>query len=212
MRRPRGLIGAALQYGHIKTKVTLNYAANDDDSWLDDLAVERLEMALEQSEDDWTRLEEDHEHVSGPAAADYRRCTAAAATFLGRTVQAKASVSRLLVQADTDIHHGEGMTCVYSAETAACRKERLLLGLPAADGPDDSLCRSTCGDLAYTDRDIAEHRKRVPVLLKEAHDPMTPRPRRDRAAVQADRIPSLIDQHETSSRSEAVQTNGGQVT
>ncbi|MGW7463778.1 hypothetical protein ACWGJT_03500 [Streptomyces xantholiticus] len=173
--------------------------------------MERLEMALEQSEDGWTRLDEDHEHVSGPAAAEYRRRTAGAAVFLGRTVQAKASVSRLLAQTDTDIHHGEGMTCVYRAETAACRKERLLLGLPAADGPDDSLCRSTCGNLAYTDRDIAEHRTRLPVLLKEAHDPMTPRPRRDRAAAQADRIRSLIEQHETS-RPEAVHTNGGQVT
>lgn len=87
VRRPRGLIAAALQYGHLKTKVTLSYA--DDDSWLDDVAVERLEMVLEQSEDDWTRLEEEHEHVSGPAAAEYRRRTAGAAAFLGRTVRAR---------------------------------------------------------------------------------------------------------------------------
>ncbi|MFJ1596133.1 hypothetical protein [Streptomyces sp. NPDC088261] len=66
--------------------------------------MERLEMVLEQSEDDWTRLEEEHEHVSGPAAAEYRRRTAGAAVFLGRTVRAQASVSRLLAQADTDIH------------------------------------------------------------------------------------------------------------
>ncbi|WP_069774272.1 hypothetical protein [Streptomyces agglomeratus] len=47
------------------------------------------------------------------------------------------------------------MTCVHRAETAVCRKEKLLLGLPADDGPDESLCRSTCANLAYTDRDIA---------------------------------------------------------
>ncbi|MET8517857.1 hypothetical protein [Streptomyces sp. NPDC005077] len=76
VRRPRGLVAAALQYGHLKTKVTLNYAAQGDDSWLDDVAVERLEMVLEQSEDDWTRLDEDNEHVSGPAAAEYRRRSA----------------------------------------------------------------------------------------------------------------------------------------
>ncbi|WP_051707543.1 MULTISPECIES: hypothetical protein [unclassified Streptomyces] len=211
VRRPRGLIAAALQYGHLKTKVTLNYAANDDDSWLDDLAVERLEMVLEQSEDDWTRLEEEHEHVSGPAAAEYRRRTAGAAVFLGRTVRAQASVNRLLAQTDTDIHHGEAMTCVHRAETAACRKENLLLGLPVDDGPDESLCRSTCANLAYTDRDIAQHRTRLPALMAEARDPMTPRPRRDRAAAQANQILAVIEQHETS-RPGAAHTKGGQTT
>ncbi|MFG2550059.1 integrase SAM domain protein [Streptomyces sp. NPDC048581] len=210
VRRPRGLIAAALQYGHLKTKVTLNYAAQGDDSWLDDVAVERLEMFLEQSEDDWTRLEEDDEHVSGPAAAEYRRRTAGTAIFLGRTVRAQASVKRLLEQSDTDIHHGEAMTCVHRAETAACRKEKLLLGLPDDDGPDESLCRSTCANLAYTDRDIAEHRMRLPVLENEARDPMTPRPRRDRAAAQAAQICAVIEQHETS-RPEATHREGAQV-
>ncbi|MFI7235654.1 site-specific integrase [Streptomyces cyaneofuscatus] len=210
VRRPRGLIAAALQYGHLKTKVTLNYAAHGDDSWLDDVAVERLEMVLEQSEDDWTRLDEDNEHVSGPAAAEYRRRTAGAATFLGRTVRAQASVKRLLEQSDTDIHHGEAMTCVHRAETAECRKEKLLLGLPADDGPDESLCHSTCANLAYTDRDIADHRRRLPVLESEARDPMTPRPRRDRAAAQAARVCSVIERHETS-RPEVTRMEGGQV-
>ncbi|MFC8438203.1 site-specific integrase [Streptomyces griseoincarnatus] len=197
VRRPRGLIATALQYGHIKTKVTLNYAANDDDSWLDDLAVERLEMSLEQSEDDWTRLHEEHEHVSGPAAAEYHRRTAGAAVFLGRTVHAQASVNRLLAQTNTDIHHSEAMTCVYRADTALCRKENLLLGLPNHE-PDQSLCHSTCPNLAYTDRDIAEHRIRLLVLEAEAGDPMAPRPLRDRMAAQAQHIRTVIDEHEAS--------------
>ncbi|WP_158101488.1 hypothetical protein [Streptomyces bobili] len=99
MRRPRGLIAAALQYGHLKTKVTLNYVAQGDDSWLDGVAVERLEMVLEQSEDDWTRLDEDNEHVSGPAAAEYRRRSAGAAAFLGRTVVRRRASSDSLSKA-----------------------------------------------------------------------------------------------------------------
>ncbi|MFE9685413.1 hypothetical protein [Streptomyces sp. NPDC006285] len=85
-------------------------------------------------------------------------------------------MSRLLAQTDTDIHHGEAMTCVYRAETAACRKEKLLLGLPADDGPDASLCRSTCVNLAYTDRDIAAHRTPLPVLITEASRRAAPCP------------------------------------
>ncbi|MFE0348869.1 hypothetical protein [Streptomyces griseoluteus] len=65
------------------------------------------------------------------------------------------------------------MTCMQRAETAACRKEKLLLGLPADDGPDQSFCRSTCVNLAYTGRDIAEHRARLPVLMGEARDPIS---------------------------------------
>lgn len=109
-------------------------------------------MLLEQSEDDWTRLEEEQEHVSGTAAAGCRRRTAGAAVFLGRTVRAQA--------------------CVHRAETAACHKERLLLGL-TDDGPDESLCRSSCVNLAYTDRDSAEHHTRLTVLMAKARDPMT---------------------------------------
>ncbi|MFJ1596134.1 hypothetical protein [Streptomyces sp. NPDC088261] len=83
--------------------------------------------------------------------------------------------------------------------------------MPADDGPDGSLCHSTCVNLAYTDLDIAEHRARLPVLMTEALDPMTPRPRRDRAAAQADLILSVIEQHEMS-RPKAVHTKGGQTT
>ncbi|MFI1034458.1 hypothetical protein [Streptomyces sp. NPDC020951] len=115
-----------------------------------------------------------------------------------------------MTQTDTDIHHGEAMTCVHRAETAACRKGKLLLGLPTDDGPDESLCRSTCVNLAYTDRDIAENRTRLTVLMTDARDPMTPRPRRrrDRAAAQADQILAVIEQHETS-RPAAAHTKGG---
>ncbi|WP_086764813.1 hypothetical protein [Streptomyces bobili] len=102
------------------------------------------------------------------------------------------------------------MTCVHRAETAECRKEKLLLGLPADDGPDESLCHTTCANLAYTDRDLAEHRRRLPVLETESRDPMTPRPRRDRAAAQAARICAVIEQHEAS-RPKVTHMEGGRV-
>jgi hypothetical protein len=73
-----------------------------------------------------------------------------------------------------------------------------------------ALCHSNCANLAYTDRDIAEHRRRLPILETEARDPMTPRPRRDRAAAQAARICAVIEQHETS-RPVATHMEGGQV-
>jgi len=41
------------------------------------------------------------------------------------------------------------MTCVWRAETAACRKAKIAQGLPADDVPDETECRTTCQNLAW---------------------------------------------------------------
>jgi hypothetical protein len=78
-------------------------------------------MVLEQNEQD-ARLLESGEHISGPAADEYRHRVRTRARFAGRVVTAGRSVDRLLEQTDPNIHHGEAMTCVWRRETAACRK------------------------------------------------------------------------------------------
>ncbi|WP_242537437.1 integrase SAM domain protein [Streptomyces sp. BRB081] len=195
VRRPRGLIAAALQYSHVSTKVTLRYAGEGDTSWAEDLAVEKLEMVLEQNDDDWTRLQ-DGEHVSGPSAGEYRSRLGGVARFSGRVVRAVRSVERLLDQVDPDIHHGDAMTCVHRAETAECRKEKLALGLAADSGPDESFCRRSCSNLIYTDRDIAQLRGKLSTWDATAHDPLAPQPRRARAAALAAQARSVIEAHE----------------
>jgi hypothetical protein len=79
------------------------------------------------------------------------------------------------------------MTYVWRAETAACRSARLAAGLPGGDAPDESECRSTCTNLAYTDRDIIAQRERARRLAAAAADRLAPAPLRDRAAAQAAR-------------------------
>ncbi|MEU1214043.1 integrase [Streptomyces sp. NPDC005790] len=195
VRRPRGLIAAALQYGHVDTKVTLNYAGAPDTDWLQDIAVEKLELVLEQISDDAQRLAAG-EHVSGPSADEYRRRVADSADFPGRTVISPRSAARLLAGTDPQVHHGEGMTCVWRPETAACRAARLAQGLPEPTGPDESECRSNCTNLAFTDRDIAHRKQTLRDWEAAASDPLAPQPLRDRAAAQAERITSLIHRHE----------------
>ncbi|ABL79468.1 MULTISPECIES: hypothetical protein [unclassified Nocardioides] len=196
VRRPRGLIAAALQYGHVSTTVTLSYSGKADTGWLDDLAVERLEALLEHNQHDHALLARG-EHVSGPAATDYRDRVESAHRFAGRTVNRVRNVERLLAQADPSIHHGDGMTCVYRAETAACRTSRIAHGLPAPDGPLEAECQSGCVNLAYTDRDIARLRERLNVLNAAADDQMTPAPLRDRARAQADQVRAVLTRHQT---------------
>lgn len=195
VRRPRGLIEAALQFGHVSTKVTLSYAGRSDTAWLEDLAIERLEMVLDQVEEDSARLATG-EHVSGPSAQEYRSRLARTARFAGRVVTGVRNVERLLSQADPNIHHGEGMTCVWRAETAACRMAKLEAGLPVDDQPDESDCRSACSNLAYTDRSIDEQRVRAHQWDATAADPLTPRPIRDRAAALAAQAHAIIQWHQ----------------
>jgi hypothetical protein len=58
------------------------------------------------------------------------------------------------------------MTCVWRAETAACRAARLAAGLaaglPGGDAPDESECRSSCANLAHRPRHRRPARARRP--------------------------------------------------
>ena len=104
--------------------------------------------------------------------------------------------TKFMAQADPNIHHGEGMTCVWRAEIAVCRKAKLGLGLPADDTPDESQCRANCQNLAYTDRDIDQIRQRLPLLDDAATDPLAPRPLRDRATAQAVQARQIVQRHD----------------
>lgn len=106
------------------------------------------------------------------------------------------AAERLLAAADPSIHHGEAMTCVWRAETAACRNTRLQQGLPVSDAPESSECQSSCRNLAYTDRDITAARHQLTRLQQAADSPLAPRPLRDRVTGQAARLQAIIDQHE----------------
>jgi hypothetical protein len=164
---------------------------------MDDLAIERLEMVIDQIGDDLARLE-DGEHVSGPSAVQYRARIARASRFSGRAVTGVRNAQRLLTQADPDIHHGEAMTCVWRPETAACRKAKLEQGLPADNAPDASECQTTCTNLAYSDRDIQQIADDLALLDKTTADPLAPRPIRDRAAARAAQRRAIIERHEAS--------------
>jgi integrase len=195
VRRPRGLIAAALQYGHVNTRVTLSYSGTADTGWMEDLAVERLELILEQTDQDWNLLKGD-EHVSGPSAAEYRDRVARTRRFDGRVVRSARNLDRLLASTDPGIHHGRAMTCVWRAETAACRAAKIAEGLPADNAPDESECRTNCPNLAYTDRDIHQVSLETVEMRQRADDPLAPRPIRDRAAARADRLQEIVDRHE----------------
>ncbi|MGH3866773.1 MAG: hypothetical protein ACRDQ4_11665 [Pseudonocardiaceae bacterium] len=65
---------------------------------MDDLAIEKLELVLEQIGQDRALLD-DGEHVSGPSAAEYRVRIERAAGFAGRVVTSVRNAERLLARA-----------------------------------------------------------------------------------------------------------------
>lgn len=195
VRRPRGLIAAALQYGHVSTKVTLGYSGRADTTWQDDLVVERLEMVLEQAGTD-ARLLDEGEHVSGPSAIAYKDRVRRAVRFAGRSVTQARNVERLLASTDPAIYHGDGMTCVWRPDTALCRKARVDQGLGPNGAPEQSECRSSCANLAYTDRDVSQLRDRCRALTAASADQLAPQPLRDRAAAIVEQLQAVIDRHE----------------
>ncbi|OAR27621.1 hypothetical protein A8W25_05230 [Streptomyces sp. ERV7] len=208
VRRPGGLAAAQAQYGHIRAKVTLGYAGDADTSWMEDLALEELEMVSEQVDEDLRALD-DGEHVSGPSAQEYRhRVRKSAAVFTGRVVIHADNAQRLLSSKHPDIHHGRGMTCVWRYETAGCREEREAAGVDV-HGPDEPLCRTACVNLAYTDRDIEDKKRELTRHEAAAADPLSPRPLREREAAKAARARAVIAAHELGRHGSSRQKQAG---
>jgi hypothetical protein len=110
VRRPRGLIAGAIQYGHLHVQITLGYAGTYDSGFPDERAFEDWLHRVERLTDDHQRLVAG-EHVSGPAADTYRhRIHAAHHPFAGRVLtnikHARDVVANPLLQ----IYPGRAMT------------------------------------------------------------------------------------------------------
>ncbi|MFC6088607.1 hypothetical protein [Saccharothrix lopnurensis] len=194
VRRPRGLIAGAIQYGHLHVKITLGYAGTYESGFLDDYAFEDWLLRLEQLEAHEERLVEG-EHVSGPAAETFRhRVHAAHAKFAGRVLTSTRQAHDLLGNPLLQIFPGRGMTCVLDTNKALCQ----LTG-PANSTrrtPDQDDCRPKCQNLAFTDGDIAALQGRADRLREIVSDPLAPSLRTARDRHELDRVEKIIRHHQ----------------
>jgi integrase len=196
-RKPRGLVAAAIQYGHVSVAMTLGYSGSYASGFPDDLAFEQWLAKLETMAEDHERLQQG-EHVSGPAAATYRQRVNAATRFAGRVLRTNREATALLADPDLQIYQGTGMTCVLDPHKAACRIARDERDHRRTPDLDD--CRPHCGNIARTDRDIATLRTHVELLRTVVEDPLTPPIRADRERRELDRLTAIITEHEQGSR------------
>lgn len=148
-------------------------------------------MRAETIHDDHQRLHRD-EHVSGPAADEYRRRAAAGSKFAGLAITTKSQVANALSNPDLQIHYGALLTCVYRPATAACREQA-----DADFGPSWPRCRLSCANIARTDRDITELRQRIRSLATELAIDGLPDPLRQRIQERLAAHEQVVAEHES---------------
>lgn len=192
-RKPRGIIAAAIQYGHVKIQMTVGYAGTYASGFPDDLAFEELLARLDMLADSHEHVTAG-EHVSGPAAGQYRHRVEDAQRFAGHALTTRREARALFSNPDLQIYPGAGMTCVFDPQRAACRIERDETD--ARRTPDLSDCRAHCANIARTDRDIDALREQAAQLAAVANDPLAPAPRTIRYQHELDRLRTLIDEHD----------------
>lgn len=192
-RRPRGLVAAAIQYGHVRINMTLGYSGNYASGFPDDLAFEEWLARLEDLAEAHERLQ-DGDHVSGPAADTYRHRVAASATFAGRILRTTREAHTLLANPDLQIFPGKGMTCVLDPARAACR-----LGTDERSNrrtPDLDDCKPSCVNIARTDRDIEFLRAHANELQDLVDDHLAPPMRHAREQHELTRLQRIIANHQ----------------
>lgn len=192
VRRPRGLIAAAIQYGHARVKMTLGYSGTYASGFPDDLVFEEWLARLEGLSLAHERLQSG-EHVSGPAADAYRERVHDSARFAGRVVRTAREAATMLANPELQIFPGRGMTCVLDPARAACRLGGDERGTRRTPDIDD--CRPSCANIARTDRDIAALRDQAEHLQTLVDDPLAPRIRHAREQHELDRLRRIIAAH-----------------
>ena len=192
VRKPRGLVAAAIQYGHLRVQMTLGYAGSYASGFPDDLAFEEWLARLDALSDAHQKLLEG-EQVSGPAAETYRHRVQAATRFLGRILRTKRHAVTMLGNPDLQIFQGKGMTCVLDPQRAACRLRREEDGTRRTPDLDD--CRPNCVNIARTDRDIEQVLIQIEQLRPIVEDPLAPSYRHAREQHELDRLERVAAAH-----------------
>lgn len=194
-RRPRGLVAGSIQYGHVHTRLIQGYAGDYDSGFPDGYAFEDALARMDEMTTGQQALS-GGEHVSGPAASAYReRVTAAGGQFGGRVLTSSRQARDLLANPLLKIFHGDGMTCVFDPQQAACQ----LRG--TADDPtvtpDIDDCRPRCPNIARTDRDIAVVRAGRDQLVQVVADTLAPPIRHQRDKTELERLESVLRTHDS---------------
>lgn len=192
-RRPRGLVAAAIQYGHVHVQITQGYGGNYASGFPDEMAFEQWLARLDEL-DTADRSLTAGSHVSGPAADAYRdRVAGGSSRFAGRVVRSSKQARHMLANPSLQIYPGKGMTCVFDAASALC--DAASSHDDARTTPDTDDCRSACRNIARTDNDMADIQREAAELRCIVDDLVSPPLRLEREKRRLAYLNKIIDTH-----------------
>lgn len=194
VRQPRGLVAAAIQYGHVHVSITQGYGGSADSGFADEVAFESWLLKIETIADEQTHLDAGMT-VSGPAATEFKRRMADSdRRFAGRVSLTIRQAEKTLQHPSLQVFEGRGMHCVMNVTTAACQVAPK--GKTETMTPDIDDCRPHCQNIARTDSDIEQLRSDAARLEEVAADLLAPSIRTARERAEAQRLRMLIADHE----------------
>ncbi|WP_284750817.1 hypothetical protein [Arthrobacter sp. efr-133-R2A-120] len=190
---PGGEIALGIQYGHVKSVITLGYAGRAESGFPD-----RVELdALLARWDDLAALTDELQsgsRVSGPAAGRFRDALNDFASQYAGQVQTEATLRRLqrsglaLVHDNPDAHN----VCAYVAATALCHPDRDTS--TARTTPDLTNCQRGCPNIALLDSHAEDKARQRDRLIAEIES--LPLPLADRNKQIADQLDREVLRHE----------------
>lgn len=189
VRRPRGLVAAAIQYGHVWVQMTQGYAGSLQSGFADEIAFERWLTRMDDFRVAGEYLDSGG-RLSGPAASAFEsRTRAANQRFAGRTVATLRQAQRLLDDASVQIFAGRGMHCVFDRSKSLCARGQMH--------PNLTKCQEGCQNLVRTDADVDQLREDLRDIKEiRAIDDLAPPVRWARLDAVAEQLQTAIAAHD----------------
>ena len=187
-RRPNGLVALAIQYGHLRTAVSGNYAARSRGGIGDLIDIETARVVADTVAELPDSLGTGG-GVSGPAARRAIKAAATAPRFAGTVITA-TTARRLIANEDAMIYDNPHtlLLCHYKRATALCHRDGVK------DTPSLDHCVPGCGNIIRTDQHAIQLRERATVM--DIRAARVPGPLGDRLRANADKLRGYADTHD----------------
>lgn len=189
--QPRGLVGLAIQYGHLRTAISEGYASRTRDGLQDLLDFETARSVAAHL----SRAHEDMssgDGISGPAAAGFVAALHEQHEQFNGLVTSQRQATSLLRNQRLTVFQNEKtfLWCQFRPETALC----LSRAEDATTTPRLDHCKPSCSNVARTDRQAAQLRAEAARLRRQAG--LMPKPAAERLITHADTLVTRANGHD----------------
>lgn len=194
-RRPGGRIALGIQYGHLRGHSTDGYGSRVASGLRDVFPMEEALAAAEYLEAAATRLD-DGESVTGPAAQRYLDGVRLYHRQFGGRYLTNRQAAALNANPRLRIYDNseQFVTCCYDQSKALCHPDRNKSARVEAS-PDITNCQPNCGNIARTDRNIADVEVAIEQAREEIVSPAIPLPLKVRLEQRIDSLNRIVDHH-----------------